>query len=354
MQASTILFWSPDSKRIVFINDLQEIKLLTIDGASLETIDKTTDLPYNGLQGFGVNWSPDNKWIAYSKGTENLNSAIFLYDVVKKKINQATSGYYNDADPVFDPTGKYLFFTTNRSFTPAYSNFDNTWIYPNSTQLAVATLDPSTPELLYAKNDEIKLDTGSTAKAPADTTKKVTKPVVASNNISPESLESRLEILPVTPGNLGGLFAADGKLVYMRFPNTGAAQGPGSLYLFDIEKREEKLLLDKGTAYTYSADRKNILARTAAGFGIIKVNPDQKLDKLLRTSEIEMVLKPKEEWTQMFNDTWRRYRDFFYDPGMQQVDWNEVRKEYSKLLDDAITRWDVNNILQEMVSGFIP
>jgi len=345
------LSWSPDSKKIVYINDLQEIKLLTVDGGSLETIDKTTDQPYGALQGFGVNWSADNKWIAYSKGTSNLNNAIYLYSVEKKKIYQATSGYYNDFNPVFDPTGKYLFFATNRNFSPVYSNFDNTWIYPNSTQLAVATLNPSTPELLYPKNDDIKLDSASASKAPADTTKKVTKPVAATGgNISPETIETRLEILPVTAGNLGGLFAVDGKLLYMRFPNSGAAQGPPSLYLFDIDKREEKLLLDKATAYSPTTDGKNILARTAAGFGIIKPNPDQKLDKLLRTSEIEMVLQPKEEWKQMFNDTWRRYRDFFYDPGMQQVDWADVRKEYSKLLDDAITRWDVNNILQEMVS----
>ena len=344
------LSWSPDSKKIAFINDLQEIKLLTIAGASLETIDNTTDLPYNGLRGFSVNWSADSKWITYSKGITNLNNAIFMYSLEKKKVYQATSGYYNDFNPVFDPSGKYLFFATDRNFNPSYSNFDNTWIYPNSTQLAVATLDPSTPALLYAKNDEIKLDTGSANKPSADTTKKTTKPVAAVTKVDPEALERRLEILPVTAGNIGGLFAAEGKLVYMRFPNTGAADGPPSIYLYDIDKREEKLLLANATAYTCSADGKNILARSAAGFGIVKLSPDQKLDKLLRTSEIEMVLHPREEWKELFNDTWRRYRDFFYDPGMQQVDWNGVRKEYSDLLDDAITRWDVNNILQEMVS----
>src|SRR5678815_2347329 len=113
------LSWSPDSKKIVFINDMQEIKLLTIDGASLETIDNTTDLPYNGLQGFNASWSSDNKWIAYSKGTENLNNAIYMYSLEKKKVYKATSGYYNDFNPVFDPSGKYLFFATDRNFNPS-------------------------------------------------------------------------------------------------------------------------------------------------------------------------------------------------------------------------------------------
>jgi tricorn protease len=224
------LSWSPDSKKIVFINDLQEIKVLTIADRSVETIDHTTDQTYGALQGFYANWSPDSKWLTYSKGTENLNNAIYLYSIENKKLHQATSAYYNDANPVFDHTGKYLFFTTDRSFNPSYSNFDNTWIYPNSTQLAVATLDPSTPAMLFAKNDEIKMDTASASKenkdkAPADTAKKAPpKTATASNKVDPATLERRLEILPVPPGNIGGLSAVDGKLIYMRFPNTGAAQ----------------------------------------------------------------------------------------------------------------------------------
>jgi tricorn protease len=142
----------------------------------------------------------------------------------------------------------------------------------------------------------------------------------------------------------------EGKLLYQRFPNTGAAPGPPSLYVYDIEKREEKLALAGATGYAVSRDGKNLLARDARGFGFVKPNPDQKMDKLLRTAEIEMVLQPKEEWKQLFHDTWRRYRDFFYDPGMHQVNWNDMRKEYSTLLNDAITRWDVLNIQQEMIS----
>jgi len=355
------LYWSPDSKKIAFINDLQEIKLLTIASGAIETVDKTEDQSYGALQGFRVAWSADSKWITYAKNGDNNYSSIYLYDVANKKLHKATSGYYNDYSPVFDPTGKYLFFATQRSFVPAYSSLDNTWVYPNSTQLAVATLSPSTQSLLYPKNDDIKIDTGSakkpeaadsTKKAPADTTKKP-KPetATAKSNIDAEGIEMRVEILPVPAGNIGGLVAVDGKLIYQRGPNTGSPQGgQPSLNFYDIDARQEKTLLAGATGYAVSPDGKNILARTNAGFGIIKPMPEQKLDKVLRTSEMEMVLNPREEWKQIFNDVWRRYRDFFYDPGMQQVDWNTMKKEYSALLDNAITRWDVNNILQEMAS----
>jgi tricorn protease len=56
-----------------------------------------------------------------------------------------------------------------------------------------------------------------------------------------------------------------------------------------------------------------MLVADAAGLGVIKINPEQKIEKRIPTNEMEMILNPSEEWTQIFNDTWRSYRDFFYD-----------------------------------------
>ncbi len=344
------LFWSPDNSKIAFINDLQEIKVLTVATNSVEIIDRTSDNSYNALQGFRMRWSPDSKWLTYAKGMANVNNAVYLYSFEKKKVYQATSGYYNDDNPVFDASGKYLFFTTDRSFSPTYSNLDNTWIYPNTTQLAVTTLDPATTSMLSAKNDDIKIDTGAAAKPAAPDTAKKAKPAVPEQNVQVETMEQRAEILPVPAGNIARLASVDGKLIYMRFANTGAAPSPPSLFFYDIDTRTEKTLMAGVNNYSLSHDGKNLLVRNAAGFGIIKPIADQRMDKQLRTAEMEMVLTPREEWTQLFNDTWRRYRDFFYDPGMQQVDWNAIRKQYGDMMNDAITRWDVNTIMQEMAA----
>ena len=64
---------------------------------------------------------------------------------------------------------------------------------------------------------------------------------------------------------------------------------------------------------------------------------------------MEMTINPQEEWTQIFNDSWRMMRDFFYDPGMHGVDWNAIRAQYSALLPDAINRADVNFIIGDMI-----
>ena len=102
------LFWSPDSKKIAFINYLQEISVLNVVTGDITVIDKTALLNYNGLQGFRLSWSSDNNWLTYSKSNENLNEAVYLYSLENKKLHRVTAGYYNDSDPVFDPNGKYL------------------------------------------------------------------------------------------------------------------------------------------------------------------------------------------------------------------------------------------------------
>ncbi len=347
------LYWSPDSKKIAFINDRQEINVLTVESETVTVIDKTTQLTFSALQGFEMSWSPDSKWLAYSKGLSNQNEALFLYHLEKKKLFQATSGYYNDSRPVFDPTGKYIFFATDRNFSPSYSGLDGTWIYPNTTQLAYATVEPDVKTLMPPKNDEVKIiDTSSkdnAAKKSSDTAKKLTPPIPEAI-IMAETLENRMELIPVTAGNYGQIYAAEGKLIYVRYPNTGAVPGPGSIYLFDIEKKEEKTLLAGAGGFVVSADRKSLLARSGPGFGIVTLNPDQRIEKPLRISEMEMVLSPRDEWKQIFDDTWRRYRDFFYDPNMHKVDWNAIRKQYGAMVDDAITRWDLSNIQVEMIS----
>jgi tricorn protease len=59
---------------------------------------------------------------------------------------------------------------------------------------------------------------------------------------------------------------------------------------------------------------------------------------------------PREEWRQIFHDTWRRHRDFFYDANMHGVDWPSLRERYGALIEHARTRWDVSNICSNLAA----
>ena len=58
-------------------------------------------------------WSPDSKWLAYSKVLPNELSAIHLYSLADSKSTQVTDGMSDALNPVFDKDGKYLYFTAS-------------------------------------------------------------------------------------------------------------------------------------------------------------------------------------------------------------------------------------------------
>lgn len=349
-------YWSPDSKKIAFIDERNVINILDVASGSVVEADRHTwNLGHGSRFGYPINWSPDSKWITYTKGLDNAQDAIFIYGLEDKKARQVTSSYYTDYHPAFSQDGKYLFYLTDRQFSAAYSSLnDGTWIYPNTTRLAVISLTKEAPNLLQPKNDAVgdekkeeeQVEDDSKEKKKKkdakDETKENQKPMVV--KIDWDEIETRLTILPPKPGNLSRLMTFEGKVAYQRYPITGESDGKPALMLYDLEKREEKKLMDNVENVKTTADGKMIVVKCEGKYRIIKPETEQKFDDPIPTDALVMQLNPKEEWRQIFNDTWRRHRDFFYDKDMQKVDWQTLRKRYGDLIEDARTRWDVSNI----------
>jgi len=335
------LFWSPDSKKIAFIDETNTIFIIDANsGATTTAGNHYWNVGHGGRPGYEISWSPDSRWIAFTQGLENSNEAVFVFDTQNGQKHQITSGFYSDYEPVFSVDGKYLFYFTDRSFDASYSSLgDGTWIYPNATLIAALALRPDVNALLAVKNDSLP---DPDAKKPAKDTSKL---VV---NIDFNDLESRLELLPAAAGNYGGMAAFEGKLVYAKGPNTGSGERQAKLLLYDFDSREEKTIIEGINNVSLSADGKSILVSSRGKYGVIKPAPGQKIEDPVPTDGLVMDLIPKEEWQEIFDDTWRRYRDFFYDPNMQGVDWNAMRKRYGALINDARTRWDVTTIQSNM------
>jgi len=357
------LFWSPDSKHIVFIDVKNDISVLDVTTGEIKIADNYSwNLGHHGRYSYPISWSPDSKWITYTKGEDNSNNAVFVYNLEESKAYRVTSGFYSDFGPVFSIDGKYLFLLTDRNFAAAYSGLgDGTWIYPNNTQLAAISLTKEVPDLLNPKNDEIEEEKEDETTEPTSKNgkkKKKDKSEREEENeeqkpevtvkIDWDDLESRLTILPPKASNLSKLMSFEGKVVFQRSPITGDEESKPSLVFYDLEEREEKKIMGNIEGISLSADGKMILVRSEGKYGMIKPEPDQKIEKPIPTDGLVMHLNPKEEWRQIFNDTWRRYRDFFYDKDMQQVDWDILRQRYGALIEDARTRWDVSNIQSNM------
>jgi len=360
------IFWSPDSKKVAFVDQAMRMNVCDVATGTVKAIDKGEFLFHGALANYTFSWSSDSRWLAYAREVGNRNYAVFIHDTKEGKTQQVTSGFYWMGRPTFDPEGKYLYVLTNQTFQPVYSDFDNSWAYPNATSIAAIPLrrDVASPlaprnDVEEAKKDEKKdekadsadKDKGKKGKDKADKDKgeekkDEPKPVA----IDFDGFEQRLVMLPPAAGNYNELAAVAGKVLYRRQPRTGSGDEASPLVYWDLEEREEQEVLGDADGFAVSADGKKLLVIKDSRMGIIDLKPKQKLEKTLAVGDMSMTLDPVAEWKQIFNDVWRLERDYFYDPNLHGVDWNEMRERYGKLIDDAVTRWDVNFVIGELIA----
>jgi tricorn protease len=376
--------WSPDSKKIAFIDQAMRVQLYDLEKKEVKQIDHEWWQYEENLHEFKFSWSKDSRWLAYAHDLENRHSAIAIYDCTEDKRHLVTSGYYDNGDPVFDPDGKYLFYQTGREFTPVYSDLDNTWIYPNTAQIVAVALRKDVPSPLAPRNDdeidkekkdkdkdkekdkkktedrEVKKNDEQASDKKADAAKaddqksdkkdekKEEKPKPVEIDLA--GFEERAVILPIKAGRFSDLAAVSGKLIYRRLPREGSGEEKSTLLYFDLEKREDKTILDDVDSSRLAAKGEKILVRRKEDYAIIEPKEGEKFDKKLPLQSLETVVDPVAEWTQLFTDAWRFERDYFYDPNMHGVDWNVMRQRYGDLLKDAVTRWDVNYVLGELIA----
>jgi tricorn protease len=355
------LYWSPDSKKLGYVDKAMKIKIYEIDNKRTIDVDQGLSMYEGNLRGFSVSWSADSKWMAYSRDLPNNNLAVFLFDTENYVKHQVTNGYYSCMQPAFDPEGNYLYVLTNRNFNPVYGDFDNSWTYLNATQLAAISLRKDVASPLAPKNDAVEIEEEKdNAKEEGKEKKKDKKKDKDENGdaeedevkpveIDLDGFENRMVILPEPAGNYTNVQAVKGKVVYQKFPNTGSGENDGSIKYFDLEEREAKSIVSGANGYLISADGKKMLVNKGRTFAIIDVAADQKMDKTLNTADMKMTVDPMAEWKQIFRDAWRLERDFFYDEGMHGVNWDEMYNRYGALIEDAATREDVNFILGELI-----
>lgn len=358
-------FWSPDSKKLAFIDKGMVIQVVDVTTGQATKVDKALRWTHGDLESFRCSWSPDSRWLAYSRDLDNNNLAVFIFDTQAKKSRQVTSGFYSCKQPVFDPGGKYLFCITAQSFQPSYSNVDNTFIYANTDRIAAIALQEGTPSLTAPKNDTVALQLDEPAKKKEIAKKSEQKrkdtsmlvaplPDASAVKIDLDGFERRMVLLPPPAGEYEGLAAGKGKIFYLKYtkPVDFNANGPrqGTIAYYDVEEREEKTVLEDALEFRLSANTEKILViRPDNAMAVLKAADSQKWEKPLRLSELQMMVDPVQEWQQIFADAWRLQRDYFYDPGMHGLDWNLVRTRYSRMLAGAMTREEADYVIGEMI-----
>ena len=353
--------WSPDSKKITFSDQKGNLFIIRVASQEVIKVDKNEVFEINDYS-----WSPDSEWLVFGSASNAalFNSEIKVFQLSTGKLFQLTDGFYSSSDPVFSQDGKYLFYTSNRSFTPMYSNFDATWVYINSTVILAVPLQMDTPSIIAPRNDNEEVaddDESSDDKKDKKDKKKKDKDESSDDEedngvvveIDTEGFEARASELPIPAGNYSSLYTVEGKLVFAFRNSTPRGSSPATTTIkyYDIESRETEEIISGVSGFEMSAKGEKMIYGTMdGGYGIIDVEKGAKVgDGTIDMSGMQTYINPKEEWKQIFYEAWRLERDYFYDPNMHGLDWEAIKVRYSKLLPYCSSRSDLNYIIGEMI-----
>ncbi len=340
--------WSPDSKSILFHDKYMQLNLVDVATKKLKVIDKSDyDDAWErwGIQDYC--WSPDSKWIAYTKMEQSLYESIFLYSVAADKIYRVTEDITQDWSPSFSADGRYLYFLSNRSFQPVMGFVDQNHIFLDMTRPHVLILKEGDPSPFAPKNitDATKDDETSRADNVMITLSGFDKRVVAA---------------PVKPANLFRLEAVNGGFVYLKkdkneflkYQTVTDANSAANLdlYKFDLKSAKEEKLMSGISQYHLTGDSKNLIYKSGKTFGITKTGSAGVGDGKLGLSRVTVKIDPKQEFMQIYNEAWRVQRDWFYDKNMHGVNWQKVGEKYRKFIPYCGTREDVNYLIGEMIA----
>ena len=358
--------WSPDSKKIAFSDKRLNLWVVDVENGQPNKYDTLIA----GGGGTSVSWSSDSRWLTYSKPLKSYYSAVYVHSLEDGKTTQITDGMSDAQSPVFDKSGKYLFFTASTDVGPKLSGFDMSAYAHNVTRsVYVAVLRKDLPSPLAPESDEEKVTeekkaegaTGDAAK-PADKPEEKKADVAAAKpaekkeapkvNIDFDNIGQRILALPIPNKNYVGLdVGKPGTLWVAELPE--GAQGV-TLHKFDLDKRKLDKVIDNLQGLSFSANGEKLLYRMGPNFFIAATaaagTPGFKPgDGKIKTEDMEVFVDPKAEWEQMYRETWRIERDFFYAPNYHGLDLKATEKKYEPYLQALVHRSDLNYLFQEML-----
>jgi len=335
-------FWSPDSKKLLWSDRNQTLHYVDIDTRVTTNVDIDSIFEIREYT-----WSPDSKWITYTKNSDNRFQQIYLYSLEQKNSFPVTENWYHAFNSAFSTDGKYLFFISSRDFNPDFSNLGSTISYSDMSNIYFVTLSKETPSLFRLKSDEAEL-TVNTVKPEASEKKKETtaQPKKTDLQIDIDGIEGRIGKLPIKASDYFNLTSVENKLYYQR---KGHKDDKTALFMYDFDSREEKNL-GQVDGYEISANKKKMIVSQNGMYGIINLPAiEVKVTDKLDLSGLQMVINKKEEWEQIYKETWRQMRDFFYSPNMNGVDWKAQGDKYEELVKYVNNRNDLTYILGELV-----
>jgi len=344
--------WAPDGKHLAFRD---KDGIVYVVGVSDHKRVQAARDEFGG-RGGDLAWSPDGQFLALSLSNLNGIRSLHVWSLAEQRLRRLTGDLFPVTDPAWDPEGRYLYALSRRDYAPQVSNLEFDFAGNRNLDVIAYALRRDVPHPFPPESDEV----GAAAEKKEDGEKKAeaAKPVVV--RIDWEGFEQRGTRVPIPADNLGALEATRGHLLYTKSAPfvygeaNGRRSGGSSLWIFDLKKRQESELLPDIQGWTLSRDGNKVLAHVghgpAASYQLIEAKPKTTEKKTVSTKELYVDLIPAEEWREVYDETWRRFRDFFYVKNMHGNDWKALREQYRPWLQHVTHRSDLTYLLTELIS----
>jgi tricorn protease len=342
--------WAPDGKRIAFSDKDGKIFVLTLADRKLTQI---VDTPFGQIRDYA--WSPRGNHLAFSMASNTDFRSIYIWSASDGQVRKITDELFNAYDPAWDPQGNYLYYLSDREFAPQISGIEFNFASNRSIGIFALALRKDAKNPFPPESDEVTV-TKDQPEKPKEPEKKEAEPKPAAELVIDfDGLGSRVTRVPIEANNYGGLSAKTGHLLYFvgsPFYYGRQSDRPTSLRIYSIKDRKETTLAEDVRGYALSDDGSKVLvAGPGPSFSLYDATPQgDKSKKPVSTAGLAMDRVPVEEWNQIFNEVWRRYRDFFYVPNMHGYDWEALREQYRPLLKYVAHRSDLNYVIHEMIA----
>ena len=375
--------WSPDSKEIAFSASDDKLRKLTVATRQLVELDNSR---YGAFS--APIWSPDGKWIAYSKPDISRTSDIYLIasSGAEKEPHRVTFDSNNDGNPRFGPDGRKLFFqrveATGNSSQPNSLQIYSMWLErqekdPDDPEEREAQAPPAAaPAAEGAEGEqppaarprpqanrpprEIKMDWDGMKRR----TRQITRmpfPIL-NYTITPDS--RTIVFVTTEPAGQASIpviysIQEDGRrLARMTAgqPPAGEGGGPGGGGGFGGGISDLNISRDGRTLFfrerdgvwsvPISAGGPGAGAAAAAGGG---GGAGAGGGRRRINFNVRVQIDRPAEWAEMFDDGWRTMKYRFYDPKMHGMDWDAMRAKYRPLVEFVGDRQELLNIINEMI-----
>lgn len=345
--------WSPDSKRIAFAD--KHGNLWYVDVAREHAVPvHVARAPFEafGSSAFNAAWSPNSAWIAYNNQLDNYLNAIFVYSLAEHRSTQITDGMSDSRNPAFDRSGKYLYFLASTNTGLTSNGLDMTSNqHPTSSSLYVAVLQDTTSTPVAPETGD---EPGAPEASPSPKPHEKTGSAAHAVKIDFAGLLQRIVSLPVPEANYVDLAAGKpGEIYLLRAPLTTVMPNrpPMTVLRFDVKTRKAEAIAEGVDAFALSANGEKMLLRRHDDWSIVAADrPAKPEEGGLDLAGMETWTVPREEWAQMYRETWRIERDYFYDKHYGGLNLAQIEHRFAEFLPELGSRDDLTFLTHQMLS----